>query len=156
MPTPYELTTTTSQSHARSASLTSGDSLPPVSSNASQASTSSRFITRTSQHGISRQFHTVTHGKCGSRASSLQTSGEALELTNKTNLREAISIYIAKLCETDAWPPMALSKTMAAEAASQANTVATKNGTATTDFGKKLLSKVPILEILHVCTDYCL
>ena len=155
MPTPYQLTTTASQSHSRSASVASADSLPPVSSHASQASTSSRFITRTSQHGISRQFRTVTRrtrDDCASITSSLQTSGEALKLVDKANLREAISIYIAKLCEKNAWPVTVLSKAMAAEACLQANTVATKKKTVNTDFGKKLLTKVFFKRKCHIHT----
>ena len=138
MPAPYQLNTAVPQPLSRSGSV---DSLSASSLPINQAD---RFTSRPSSHDITRQVHAVTRRKRSNIPShtSQATSGGELSSSDKDNIRRAIQIYNAKLCELDAWPDTPSSKVMAQDALSQANAVATKERSPITDLTTAISLKV--------------
>ena len=122
MPALYKLNTAIPQPLSQSVSI---DSLLASSLHVNQAN---KFTSQLSSHDIAHQVYAVTQWKHSNIPShtSQATSGAELSSSNKDNIRCAIQIYNAKLCELDAWLEMPLSKVIAQDALSQANAIATK------------------------------
>ena len=84
-------------------------------------------------------------------SSVLTSSTAVLSCDNKKNLNYATNIYVASLCNDDAWPLMEESKTMAEEVFVQSNASAQRVGCQATDTDQ--LSEVFSQKVIFFCSS---